>query len=34
LPDEFDVIIKKLPLNPEDIDLYKRIAGTGPLPGH
>jgi hypothetical protein len=33
-PDEFDVIIKKLPRNPEDIDLYKKIAGTGPLPGH
>jgi len=34
LPDEFDVIIKKLPRNPEDIDLYKKIAGTGPLPSH
>src|ERR671919_118772 len=34
LPDEFDVIIKKLPRNPEDIDLYKKIAGAGPLPGH
>ena len=34
LPDEFDGIIKKLPRNAEDVDLYKKIAGTGPLPGH
>jgi tripartite-type tricarboxylate transporter receptor subunit TctC len=34
LPDEFDVIIKKLPRNREDIDLYKKTAGTGSLPGH
>jgi len=34
LPDEFDGIIKKLPRNAEDVDLYKKIAGAGPLPGH
>src|SRR5918996_940946 len=34
MPDEFDVIIKKLPRNPEDVDLFKKIAGGGPLPGH
>ena len=34
MPDEFDVIIKKLPRNPEDVDLYKKLAGAGPLPGH
>src|SRR5919106_135058 len=33
MPDEFDVIIKKLPRNPEDVDLFKKIAGGGPLPG-
>ena len=33
MPDEFDVIIKKLPRNPEDVDLYKKLAGAGPLPG-
>ena len=32
MPDEFDVIIKKLPRNPEDVDLYKKLAGAGPLP--
>src|SRR5262245_11487882 len=34
LPDEFDVIIKKLPRNPEDVELYKKISGTGPRPSH
>ena len=34
MPDEFDVIIKKLPRNREDVDLFKKIAGGGPLPGH
>jgi hypothetical protein len=34
MPDEFDVIIKKLPRNPEDVDLYKKLAGAGPLPAH
>ena len=34
MPDEFDVIIKKLPRNTEDVDLFKKIAGGGPLPGH
>jgi tripartite-type tricarboxylate transporter receptor subunit TctC len=34
MPDEFDVIVKKLPRNPEDVDLYKKLAGAGPLPGH
>ena len=34
MPDEFDVIIKKLPRNPEDVDLYKKLAGAGPLPAY
>lgn len=34
LPDEFDAIIKKLPRNPEDVDLFKKIAGAGPLPAN
>jgi hypothetical protein len=34
MPDEFDSIIKKLPRSPEDMELFKKIAGTGPLPGH
>ncbi len=34
MPDAFDVILKKLPRNPEDVDLFKKIAGAGPLPGH
>jgi hypothetical protein len=34
MPDEFDVILKNLPRNPEDVDLFKTIAGAGPLPGH
>ncbi|HWO41715.1 MAG TPA: hypothetical protein VNO43_07930 [Candidatus Eisenbacteria bacterium] len=33
-PDEFDLIIKNLPRNPEDVDLFKKIAGAGPLPAH
>jgi tripartite-type tricarboxylate transporter receptor subunit TctC len=33
-PDEFDEIIKKLPRNPEDLDLFKKVAGAGPLPNH
>ncbi len=33
-PDEFDEIIKKLPRNSEDVDLFKKIAGAGPLPPH
>ena len=34
MPDEFDLVIKKLPRNPEDVDLFKKVAGAGPLPGH
>ena len=34
MPDEFEMIIKKLPRNPEDVDLYKKLAGAGPLPDH
>jgi hypothetical protein len=34
MPDEFDEIINKLPRNPEDVDLFKKIAGAGPLPSH
>jgi tripartite-type tricarboxylate transporter receptor subunit TctC len=34
MPDDFDEIIKKLPRSPEDVDLFKKIAGAGPLPPH
>lgn len=34
MPDEFDMIIKKLPRDPQDVDLFKKIAGAGPLPAH
>jgi tripartite-type tricarboxylate transporter receptor subunit TctC len=34
MPDEFDEIIKKLPRDPHDVDLFKKVAGAGPLPGH
>ena len=33
-PDEFDEVLKKLPPDPQDVDLFKKIAGGGPLPGH
>jgi hypothetical protein len=33
MPEEFDVIIKKLPRKPEDVELFKKITGGGPLPG-
>lgn len=33
-PDEFDEVLKKLPRDPQDVDLFKKIAGTGPLPAH
>jgi hypothetical protein len=34
MPDEFDEILKKLPRDPQDADLFKKVAGTGPLPPH
>jgi tripartite-type tricarboxylate transporter receptor subunit TctC len=34
MPDEFDEVIKKLPRDPQDLDLFKKVAGTGPLPPH
>ena len=34
MPDEFDMIIKKLPRDPQDVELFKKIAGAGPLPAH
>jgi hypothetical protein len=34
MPDEYDEVIKKLPRNPDDVDLFKRVAGAGPLPPH
>ena len=34
MPDEFDMIIKKLPRDRQDVDLFKKIAGAGPLPAH
>ena len=33
-PEEFTAVLKKLPRNPEDVELYKKIAGAGPLPSH
>ena len=32
MPEEFDTIIKRLPRDSEDVDLFKKIVGTGPLP--
>ena len=34
MPDEFDEILKKLPRDPQDADLFKKVAGAGPLPPH
>jgi hypothetical protein len=34
MPDEFDEILKKLPRDPQDADLFKKVAGAGPLPHH
>jgi hypothetical protein len=34
LPEEFEALIKTLPRDPEDIELYKKIAGSGPLPSN
>jgi tripartite-type tricarboxylate transporter receptor subunit TctC len=31
-PDEFDEVLKKLPREPQDVDLFKKVAGAGPLP--
>ena len=31
-PDEFDEVLKKLPRDPQDVDLFKKVAGTDPLP--
>jgi tripartite-type tricarboxylate transporter receptor subunit TctC len=28
-PDEFDEVLKKLPRDPQDVDLFKKVAGTG-----
>jgi tripartite-type tricarboxylate transporter receptor subunit TctC len=33
-PEEFDAVMKKLPREREDVELYKKIAGAGPLPSH
>jgi tripartite-type tricarboxylate transporter receptor subunit TctC len=34
MPDEFDAVIKQLPRDRESVELYKKIAGAGPLPPH
>jgi hypothetical protein len=34
MPHEFDEILKKLPRDPQDLDLFKKVAGAGPLPPH
>jgi tripartite-type tricarboxylate transporter receptor subunit TctC len=34
MPEEFDAVIKKLPRDREDVELFKKIAGAGPLPTH
>jgi hypothetical protein len=34
MPDEFDAVMKKLPRDREDVELFKKIAGAGPLPSH
>jgi tripartite-type tricarboxylate transporter receptor subunit TctC len=33
-PEEFDAVMKKLPRDREDVELFKKIAGAGPLPTH
>jgi tripartite-type tricarboxylate transporter receptor subunit TctC len=33
-PEEFEAVIKKLPRDPEDVELFKKIAGAGPLPSN
>jgi hypothetical protein len=32
--DEFDEVLKKLPRDLQGVDLFKELAGTGPLPPH
>jgi tripartite-type tricarboxylate transporter receptor subunit TctC len=32
MPDEFDAVIRKLPRDREDVELFKKIAGAGSLP--
>jgi hypothetical protein len=34
MPEEFDAVMKKLPRDREDVELFKKIAGAGPLPAH
>jgi tripartite-type tricarboxylate transporter receptor subunit TctC len=34
MPEEFDAVMKKLPRDREDVELFKKIAGAGPLPSH
>jgi tripartite-type tricarboxylate transporter receptor subunit TctC len=34
MPEEFDMVMKKLPRDREDVELFKKIAGAGPLPSH
>jgi tripartite-type tricarboxylate transporter receptor subunit TctC len=34
MPEEFDAVMKQLPRDREDVELFKQIAGAGPLPTH
>jgi tripartite-type tricarboxylate transporter receptor subunit TctC len=34
MPEEFDAVMKQLPRDREDVELFKKIAGAGPLPSH
>src|SRR5262245_35525536 len=34
MPEEFDAVMKKLQRDREDVELFKKIADTGPLPAH
>ncbi len=34
MPEEFDKVMKQLPRDREDVELFKKIAGAGPLPTH
>jgi hypothetical protein len=34
MPEEFDKVMKQLPRDREDVELFKKIAGASPLPTH
>jgi hypothetical protein len=34
LPKDHEKVIDEIPREPEVIEMFKKIAGAGPLPGH